>query len=99
MWYFNDSFLLNDITKSTSPVKIFEYMAMEKPIITTDLLECRKYKSVLIGKSYDEFLKKLEEAYKLKDDSKYHKLLQKEAKENDWSKKAQVIIDLIKKDE
>lgn len=92
-------FLLNDITKSTSPVKIFEYMAMKKPIVTTDLLECHKYESVLIGQDHNDFLKKLEEAYKLKDDSKYHKLLQKEAKENDWSKKAKIIIDLIKKDE
>ncbi len=91
-------FLINDITKSTSPVKIFEYMALSLPIVTTDLLECHKYKSVLIG-SEKEFLKKLEEAYKLKNDQKYKKLLQKEAKENDWQNKAKIIVDLIKKDE
>lgn len=92
-------FVLNDITKSTNPVKIFEYMALHKPIVTTDLQECRKYKSVLIGKNHNEFLNKLEEAMLLKNNKKYIKLLDDEAKENDWSIKASAIIELIKKDE
>ena len=92
-------FVLNDITSSTSPVKLFEYMAMKKTIVTTDMLECRKYKSVLIGKNYEDFIKKLDEAMKLKNDKKYLDLLTKEAKDNDWSHKAKVIIDYIKKDE
>lgn len=89
-------FLINNITKSTSPVKIFEYMALGKPIVTTNMNECRKYKSVLIGKTHKEFIKKLEEAYILKDNTGYIKLLDQEAKKNDWSIKAQHVIDLIK---
>ena len=92
-------FLINDITKSTSPVKIFEYMALHKPIVTTKMPECLKYESVLIGNNHKEFMKKIDEAINLQDDKKYIKLLDKEAKENDWSKKAKVIVDLIKKDE
>ncbi len=92
-------FLINDITKSTSPVKIFEYMALGKPIVTTNMNECKKYKSVLIGKTHKEFILKLEEAYKLKNNTEYIKLLDKEAKENDWSYKTDHIIELIKKEE
>jgi len=92
-------FVLNDITKSTSPVKIFEYMALHKPIVTTDMLECRKYQSVMIGKGKKDFLKKLEEAYQKKDNKSYIQLLDKEAKENDWSMKAEAIINVIQKDE
>lgn len=92
-------FVLNDITASTSPVKIFEYMALNKPIVTTDMNECRKYKSVLIGKNYDDFIDKLEEAYNLRKDKNYIDLLDKEARENDWKEKAQAIVDLIKVDE
>ena len=92
-------FKINDITKSTSPVKIFEYMALHKPIVTTDLNECRKYKSVLIAKNHDEFITKLEEALKLENNKKYINLLDQEAQENDWSKKAEAIINLIKKNE
>ena len=92
-------FVLNDITASTSPVKLFEYMALGKPIITTDMIECRKYKSVLIGKNQEDFIKKIDIAYGKRNDKKYIELLKKEAKENDWSNKAKVIIDYIKKDE
>lgn len=90
-------FLINDITKSTSPVKIFEYMALHKPIVTTKMPECLKYESVLIGGNHKEFMKKIDEAINLENDKKYIKLLDKEAKENDWSKKAKVIVDLLKK--
>ncbi len=92
-------FKIEDITKSTSPVKIFEYMALHKPIVTTDLNECRKYQSVLIGRNHQEFLDQIEKALTLRNDKKYIELLDKEARENDWSQKAQAIIDLISKDE
>lgn len=92
-------FLLNDITKSTSPVKIFEYMALHKPIVTTAMHECKKYKSVFIGNDSEDFIKKLDVAYKKKDDSDYINLLDKEARENDWKEKANAIIEGIKKSE
>lgn len=92
-------FKINDITKSTSPVKIFEYMALHKPIVTSDMPECRKYQSVLIGHNKKEFIKKLDEALKLRNNKNYINLLDKEAKDNDWNIKAKVIVDMIKKDE
>lgn len=92
-------FKINDITKATSPVKIFEYMALHKPIVTTDMNECRKYQSVLIGENHKEFLIQLENALDLKNNKDYIKLLDKEAKENDWSKKAKAIIDELNKNE
>ena len=92
-------FLINDITKATSPVKLFEYMALEKPIVTTDMNECRKYSSVLIAKDHKDFEAKLDEALSLSSDQGYKNILLKEARENDWSQKAAAIIDLIKEKE
>ncbi|HBA37526.1 MAG TPA: glycosyltransferase family 1 protein [Firmicutes bacterium] len=92
-------FKINSITEATSPVKIFEYMALHKPIVITDLNECRQYKSVMIGHDHDEFIKLLDESFKKVKDKKYIELLDKEARENDWSYKAKAIIDLIRKDE
>ena len=86
-------FLINDITKATSPVKIFEYMAMEKPIVTTDLPECRKYRSVLISKSCDEFIGNVKRALELKEDPEYIAAEIAEAKENDWSIKAKELVE------
>ena len=88
-------FLINDITEATSPVKIFEYMAMQKPIVTTDLPECRQYKSVLISKSHEDFIKNIEKAINLKEDNKYIKVEINEAKENDWKEKAASLIRYI----
>ncbi len=92
-------FLINNITRATSPVKIFEYMALKKPIVTTDMNECRKYSSVLIGKTHEEFLSQLERALKLSGDPEYVALLEREAKANDWREKAAAIIDMLREDE
>ena len=92
-------FVINNITKATSPVKLFEYMALHKPIVTTDMNECRKYKSVLRGVDHSDFLAKLDKAMELKNDENYIALLDQEARANDWSEKAKVIIDLISKSE
>ena len=88
-------FLINDITRSTSPVKIFEYMAMHKPIVTTDMNECRKYDSVLIGKTHDEFIELLDKAISLSNNPEYMEKLDRDARANDWSMKAQAIIEVI----
>ena len=89
-------FVLNDIIASTSPVKLIEYMALGKSIITTDMIECRKYKSVLIGKNHEEFIDKLELAMKKENDEDYKKILRKEALENTWTNKVHEIIKFIK---
>lgn len=85
-------FLINDITRATSPVKLFEYMALNKPIVTTDMDECRKYESVLIGRTHEEFIEKLEEALQKSNDMSYCDLLDREALENTWKEKAKVIL-------
>jgi len=88
-------FMINDITESTSPIKLFEYMAMKRPIVTTNMPECRKYNSVLIGKTHEEYISKIEEALTLREDENYLKLLEKEALENSWEAKARDITGMI----
>ncbi len=89
-------FLINDITKATSPLKLFEYMALEKPIVTSAMHECMKYRTPLIAHTHDEFLAHLEKATILASDVKYIEELNNEAKENSWSSKADSIIELLK---
>jgi len=92
-------FLVNDITRSTSPVKVFEYMAMHKPIVTTDMNECRKYDSVLIGKTHEEFITLLDKAMTLQNDPEYMAQLDRDARSNDWFMKAHAMIDMLEQGE
>jgi glycosyltransferase involved in cell wall biosynthesis len=92
-------FLINDITQATSPLKLFEYMALGKPIVTTAMKECKKYESVMIANNQEEFIKLIDKSIELtknKNDS-YFRLLNKEALENTWEAKAHLIIELLKK--
>jgi teichuronic acid biosynthesis glycosyltransferase TuaH len=88
-------FLVNEITESTSPVKLFEYMAMGKPIISTDLPECRKYSSVLIGKNIQEFNTHIRHCFKKNLSEDYFEMMKKEARDNSWEHKCKQKLALI----
>lgn len=88
-------FLLNHVTQSISPLKLFEYMAAGKPIVTSDMRECKKYKSVLASKDEKEFVLNLDKAMKLKDDKDFKDLVLKEAKENTWEARTKKILELL----
>ena len=90
-------FQINDITLGTSPVKLFEYMAMGLPIVTTPMPECKLYKSVFIADNAEDFSAKLKQAIKSKNDAKYQKILAQEAAENTWEMRVNDMIDIIKK--
>ncbi len=88
-------FVMNEITAATNPIKVFEYMALGKYIVTSDMPECRKYRSVNIARGYDEYVRLLEASTGAMTDE-YRALLRKEARENSWDGKADTIIELMK---
>lgn len=83
------------VTEATSPIKLFEYMAMCKPIVSTDLTECKKYESVLIAESYEKFAELIDYGLKLKSDDIYFEKMQKEAQENSWNNRVEKILGII----
>jgi len=87
-------FRKSNLTEAVSPVKIFEYMAALKPIVSTDLRECKKYKSCLIAETSDEFMAQLKRATELRSNEEYLHILDTEAKENSWQAKTAEILKL-----
>jgi hypothetical protein len=86
-------FRLNEITHATSPLKLFEYMAAGKPIVTTAMNECQKYPPVLIAKDADDFALKLVESLSIRSDQAYQNSLVEWAEKNTWEQRASQILD------
>jgi len=88
-------FLINDITESTSPIKLFEYMSLEHPIVTTNLPECRKYASVMVAADHGEFIALVDRALDMAGDAATIELLRGDALANTWDSKAAAIAHAI----
>ena len=88
-------FCINPITQATSPLKLYEYMALEKPVVTTAMKECAACEAVFAAKSHDEFIRCLDEAYSMRDDAEYLSRLRVSARANDWSEKAKLIVNIL----
>lgn len=84
------------LTEATSPIKLFEYMALGKPIVSTDLNECKKYESVLVAEDYHQFAEQIDIALSLKNDNNYLETLHKEALANSWLHRTEKILEIIK---
>lgn len=88
-------FKLNEITESTSPIKLFEYMAMGKPIVTTAMRECFKYPVVRIAKDKEDYVVALDEAVSKIGNPEFQRNIAEMAERNSWQKKAQEICELL----
>jgi teichuronic acid biosynthesis glycosyltransferase TuaH len=88
-------FLINEITYATSPLKVFEYMALGKPIVSTDLPECRKYQSVFIGRTPDGFSHSVDRALALAHDGSSPAIIRAEAEAHSWSNKVDEIMRIV----
>ncbi len=88
-------FLVNDITKATSPVKLFEYMAGGKPIVTTDLPECRRWPCVIVARDSAEYAAALDEAIERGRLDSYRRMLDQEARANTWEMRGRQIVEQL----
>ncbi|HLB41749.1 MAG TPA: glycosyltransferase [Gammaproteobacteria bacterium] len=52
-------FKVNEITLACSPLKVFEYIAADLPVVSSALPEISDYPAVYTGKNYEEFRDKL----------------------------------------
>ena len=80
-----------------SPLKLYEYLATGKPIVTTDLPAVRSFKGLLrIARDGKEFKYQIEQALMENDETLQLKRI-RIAQENSWEKRAKKIIALLEK--
>jgi hypothetical protein len=90
-------FRVNNITLATSPIKLFEYMACRKPVVSTALPEVMKYPGVLIARDQFQFALHLEQALRMKEDSEYLAMLDQVAQENTWESRVEAVLEQLKR--
>lgn len=83
------------VTQASSQVKLYEYMNVGMPIVSSDIPECRQYQSAQIAKNHDEFLALVRRSLNLPKEDTYFKIMKKEAKENTWQVRANCLIEAI----
>lgn len=86
-------FKINELTISVNPIKLYEYMASGKNVISTNMPEVNKYKGVIyVAKDKQEFVDLVGSVlYKIPDIGKLLRI----ADDNSWDKKTEEIVELM----
>jgi GT2 family glycosyltransferase/glycosyltransferase involved in cell wall biosynthesis len=84
-------FLKNEITDSVSPVKLFEYLSAGKPVVSTNIHECRKYDVVNVADTHEEFIKFIEDSLNGQNDNLVH-IYKSIAWQNTWAERVDRIV-------
>ncbi len=91
-------FAPGEIARTTSPLKLFEYFAMEKPVVSTSFMdECVAFPEVFHGDSAESLAEAISSARKAGADSEYRARLRQLADENDWDQRAKAFMRAVEK--
>jgi len=88
-------FVVNHVTNAVSPLKLFEYMAGGRPVVSTNLFECRKHEQVLVADCAADFASHLDRAVTLASDGEYQEELRTIAAKNSWRARAAMIVEAL----
>ena len=77
-------FAINPITISTSPLKLFEYFAAGKPVVTTPMPECAAFPEVRIAADARAFADALDPARRDGADAAFRARVRAIARANSW---------------
>jgi glycosyltransferase involved in cell wall biosynthesis len=88
---------MSDWIRSCNPLKLFEYMASGKPIVSVDIEEVRQYRDIVsIAASPEEFRQAL--LWELQHDTPQRREKRIDtAKDHDWERHVEIISDWIQK--
>ncbi len=81
-------FRVTPVTDCVSPVKLYEYLAAGKPVVSTPMAETRAIPGVWTAATPGEWNRALAEALAASKDGLFRERLRAFARENDWSERA-----------
>lgn len=81
-----------EIARTTSPLKLFEYFALEKPVVvTSQMIECTSFKEVFSGDGADSLSVAIDDAFEIGSDPAFKDRLARLADENSWDNRARLL--------
>ena len=88
-------FVKNELTASVNPNKLYEYVAVGKPVVTLDFSPevCQYSEIIYVAYDHEDFTKKVGVALSKEHDAEKLKFI---ARANDWKQKAEQMVDIIK---
>lgn len=82
-----------EVARSTSPLKLYEYFALEKPVVVTgDMLECIVYPEVFSGSDAHELVDAIDKALSASAEEAFRERLRELASANTWSVRAEAYL-------
>ena len=88
-------FKIDPVTNNASVLKLYEYAAAGKPIVTTAFREIVDCEVALVGLDHGDFVEKLRLAMELRNDPSYLTALQRLAEESSWQARITPILTAI----
>lgn len=81
-------FVINEVTKTLNPVKIYEYLATGKPVVTTNIPGLNQFNDfIYMSKDSEQFIQNIKKALSERDQQLFLKR-QQFSKDNTWEKRA-----------
>ena len=85
-------FVLNPITHAVSALKMFEYFAAGKPVVSTPLAEVSRYPVVLLAQDPEAFALALDHGLALRTDAVYMESIEQTVRDNTWDVRAKEVL-------
>ncbi len=90
-------YVTNEFTNNVSPLKLYEYLALGKPVVSTKIADLERFKGVIrVSGSKKDFIENISLCLEEKDIQLVNKR-QDLAKENSWDERLQTVSQLIDK--
>ncbi len=81
-------FCVSPVTNGVSPIKLYEYLAAGKPVVSTPMAETREIPGVWTAATPEEWSRALSQALAASKDERFREKIRAFARENDWSERA-----------
>jgi polysaccharide pyruvyl transferase CsaB len=88
-------FVVNEVTHAVSPLKLFEYMAGGKPVVTPALRECARYRVVQIAPDADAYVEEIRRGVALAADADHVEALRRTARANTWDARVRTLVEAV----